>query len=117
MVGASDPHILFPIISFAKADIDGMACALLDNGDLYTTITLGEPREILIRVPQGFAGPFLGDCIKITVISPIATLGFQQAIENRFANTGPVTINSLFAGDLPDQDHLCPTNPGRHTWR
>jgi hypothetical protein len=108
LVGASDPHIFPPVIRFPKADFFGFACGLEDDGNLYTTIRWTGPIPIQIQTPNGFIGPFVGSCVRFQAFSPPVTLGLQEAIVNRFANTGPVTMTSFYAGPLLIPDTLCP---------
>lgn len=97
-----------PILLFPKVDIQAMACAILPDGELYTTIAFGSATPLTIQTTQGMLGPFTGDCIKLRGFNPASMPTLQSAIENRFRNTGPVTITSLFAGPLPAVDHVCP---------
>lgn len=107
LVIATPMSAIPPILEFPKVDIQGMACALVSDTSLYTTVRLGEERPIMIRVEMGYIGPYTAKCFKMTGFSPIRIPEVQEAIENRFRNTGPVTMISFYAGPLtPDQ--LCP---------
>lgn len=100
-----------PILIFPKGDMEAMACALLPGGELYTTIRFGGEVPFTIQTVGGDVGPFNGDCVKLRGFGAADAPTVQEAIDNRFRNTGPVTITSLYAGALPATDHVCPAAP------
>ena len=119
LVYSQPPTVEPPILLFPKSDVVAMACALLPNGDLYTTLKLLSEVPIQIQTSQGTLGPYTGGCIKMSGYNPALVPTLQEAIENRFRNTGTIEIESLYAGDLPDIDTVCPLAmvPIRaHTW-
>jgi hypothetical protein len=100
-----------PILRFPKGDMEAMACALLPGGELYTTIRFGGQVPLTIQTVGGDLGPYEGDCVKLRGFDPADVPTLQEAIDNRFRNTGAVAITSLFAGGLPTVDHVCPAAP------
>ena len=100
-----------PVLLFPRGDMEAMACALLPDGDLYTTVRFGGAIPITIQTTSGNLGPFTGTCVKMRGYSPAVVPTLQEAIENRFRNTGDVAIASLFAGALPGTDMVCPMAP------
>lgn len=119
LVYAQPPNINPPVLLFPKGDMVAMACALLTNGDLYTTVSFGGDVPFTLQTPSGNLGPFTGQCVKLRGFSPALLPTLQEAIENRFKNTGPVTIASLFAGSLPASERVClgaPVPARARTW-
>jgi len=108
LVYAQNPTVDPPILLFPKTDVAAMACALLPSGELYTTLKLGSDVPIQIQTSQGTLGPYTGACVKMRGMNAGVIPTAQEAIENRFRNTGTVQILSLFAGSLPDVDTVCP---------
>jgi hypothetical protein len=96
-----------PYLRFGKVDLEAMACAILGNGDVYTTVRLGNAVPIYIR-EGSFVGPFVGSCVRMWGRRPVRVPSLQEAIENRFIDSGPVILTSVFAGALPDTDRVCP---------
>jgi len=112
LVYAQTPTADTPILLFPQADMEAMACALLPDGDLYTTVRFGGSIPITLQTASGNLGPFTGSCVKIRGYSPALVPTLQEAIENRFKDTGPVSIVSLYAGALPaTNDVVCPGAP------
>jgi hypothetical protein len=102
----------YPIsIRFAKTDVLGMACAILPDGDVYTTVGFAEARGFTIQTLSGTLGPFTGTCLKLRGYTPTDVPTDQSAIENYLKDTGGLVIASLYAGPLPATDHICPTAP------
>ena len=111
LVHAQTPTVNPPILLFPKTDVVAMACALLPNGELYTTLKLGSDVPIQIQSGLEILGPYTGSCVQMRGYNPELFPTKQEAIENRFANTGPIQIQSLFAGSLPTVDTVCPLAP------
>ena len=99
------------ILLFPKPDVVAMACALLPNGELYTTLKLGGDVPIQIQSGLEILGPYTGSCVQMRGYNAELLPTKQEAIENRFADTGPIQIQSLFAGSLPTVDTVCPLAP------
>lgn len=111
LVYAQAPTTYPPAIRFAKTDALGMACAILPDGDVYTTLSFGEPRGFTIQTLSGTLGPFTGTCLKLRGFSPTNVPTSQSAIENYLKDTGGLVIASLYAGPLPATDWVCATAP------
>jgi hypothetical protein len=111
LVFAQSPTTEPPVLLFPKGDFIAMACALLPNGDLYTTMSFAGPTPFTLQTRDGNIGPLTGTCVKMRGYRPARVPTMQQAIENRFTNTGTMPIVSLYAGPLPSQDTVCPLAP------
>jgi hypothetical protein len=99
-----------PIMVYPKVDLLDMACGILTNGDLYTVFHLGaaQPIEFVGALPPAASpGPFLGDTVFVFALNPAGHSTLQETIENRFSQTGPIRVRSVYAGHVPGVGEPC----------
>lgn len=101
LVGHVDHPGSAPIMSFPKTDLKSIACGIYPDSDVYTVLELGAPVPITVLTGTN-PGPFVGDMLFVEAFEPSALATVQTDIENRFLDTGPVTMESMVAlGSLP----------------
>lgn len=91
-LGADPPLLLYP-----KEDLDTIACGIWPDGNLYTVFKLGSPQPISLLTSSVNQGPFIGDKVLVTALSPPEPATIQTDIENTFVNTGPMRLTSMEA--------------------
>ncbi len=102
LVGHIDHDSNPPILVYPKTDLHSIACGIYPDSDVYTVIKLGSPVPITVLSSPTNPGPFVGDMLFVEAFSPSVSATIQTDIENRFLDTGPVTMESMVAlGSLP----------------
>jgi len=97
LVETQDLGINPPLLIYPKTDIGSIACGIWPNGDLYTVIHLGSLQPITFLTSPGDQGPFIGDRILVSALSPQQVPSLQTAIENRFLNVPQIRFSSMEA--------------------
>jgi len=97
LVEMQDLGVNPPLLTYPKTDIASIACGLWPNGDLYTVIQFDVPQAITVLTSPTDEGPFVGDSILVSAISPQQFPTLQTAIENRFLNVPQIRLVGMEA--------------------
>jgi len=97
LVETQDLGVNPPILTYPKTDIGSIACGIWPDGNLYTVISFLAPHPIGFLTSSSDSGPFIGDKVLVSALSPQKFPEIQTAIENRFFNMPQVRMSSMEA--------------------